>query len=63
MAWASYQGLRIMMVIAGRWARLGSFSALDYYRPRQLQTLCSASEEDPEPRPTNPWPFPAISLS
>ena len=63
MAWASYQGLRIMMVISGRWARLGSFSALDYYSLGNYRRFAQPLRKIRSLAPPTLGPFPAISFS
>lgn len=42
------------MDMATRWTTARQLFGLSYYRAGQLQAPCSALEEVPEPRPTNP---------
>jgi hypothetical protein len=51
------------MDVATRWTAARQFFGLSYYKAGQLQVPCSAFEEDPEPRPTNPRPAPGYFLS
>jgi hypothetical protein len=51
------------MNLATRWTTARQLFGLSRYKAGQLQVPCSAVEEDPEPRPTNPRAAPGISLS
>jgi hypothetical protein len=44
------------MDVAARWTAARQLFGPSYYKAGQLKVPCTAFEEDPEPRPTNPGP-------